>query len=196
MATSFNRSLRAIEGDGGGVLRWVAPLALAFTGAWGLWMARAEVPLFAASTSARLVRERALYPIQSAVDGRVVALHVALEQQVEAGALLLELDGSAQALALAEERARLAALEGELDAARAAVAALEAAQIEARSSSTAVQREAELELDARTLSRRYADEEAERLSQLEETGDVSKLSASRARTESEKARVAIEAQEA
>src|SRR5262245_65139130 len=92
MPTSFSRSLRAIEGDGGGHARWVAPLALAFLAGWGWWMARAEVPLFAASTSARLVRERAVHPLQSAVDGRVLALHMTLEQPVEAGALLIELD--------------------------------------------------------------------------------------------------------
>jgi multidrug resistance efflux pump len=113
MPASFSRSLRAIEGDGGKLARWIASGTLVFLAGWLLWMARAEVPLFAASTSARLVRERAVYPLQSEVDGRVVAVHAALEQPVEAGAILIELDGSAQELALAEERARLAALEGE-----------------------------------------------------------------------------------
>jgi membrane fusion protein (multidrug efflux system) len=158
-------------------------------------MARAEVPLFAASTSARLVRERAVHPLQCAVEGRVVAVRAALEQPVDVGELLIELDGSAQRLALAEERARLAALEAELDATRAAVTALEAAEKEARAAAEAERREAELELEARRLSKLYADEEAERLSQLEVTGDVSKLSASRARTEAQRARVAVEAQE-
>src|SRR5688572_16249691 len=195
MPASFSRSLRAIEGDGAGLVRWLASGALLFLAGWGLWMARAEVPLYAASSSARLVRERAVYPLQSTVEGRVVAVHAALEQPVEAGAVLIELDGSAQELALAEERARLAALEGELAASRAAVSALETAEIEARAASAAARREAGLELDVRRLSLRYAEEEGERLTQLEQTGDVSKLSASRARTEAEKARVAVELQE-
>jgi len=195
MPTSFSRSLRAIEGDGGGLARWIAPPALLFLGGWCLWMARAEVPLFAASTSARLVRERSVYPLQSSVEGRVVAVHSALKQPVEAGALVIELDGSAQVLALAEERARLAALEGELDATRAAVTALESAEGEARAAAVAERHEAELELEARRLTVRYAEEEADRLTQLEVTGDVSKLSASRARTEAEKARLAVTSQE-
>jgi len=195
MPASFSRSLRAIEGDGGGLARWIASGALLFLAGWALWMARAEVPLYAASTSARLVRERAVYPLQSTVEGRVVEVRATLEQPVEAGAILIELDGSAQELALAEERARLAALEGELVATRAAVSALESAAGEARAAAEAARHEAELELDARRLSLRYAEEEAQRLTQLEETGDVSKLSASRARTESEKAKVAVDVQE-
>ncbi|MSR62157.1 MAG: biotin/lipoyl-binding protein [Planctomycetes bacterium] len=106
MPAAFARSLRSLESDGRGLTRWIAPLALALFTAWGLWMARAEVPLFAASTSARLVRERAVHPLQSAVDGRVRALHARLEQTVAAGALLIELDTDAQELALTEARAR------------------------------------------------------------------------------------------
>lgn len=196
MATTFLRSLRSIEGDGGRMGRWLALPGLLLIAAWGVWMVRAEVPLHAASTSARLVRERALHPLQSLVDGRVRAVHVVLEQPVEAGALLLELDTSAQELALAEEGARLAALEGELESARTALAALESAREEAAAAAAAARAEAEHELATRKLSLRYATEEAERLSQLETTGDVSKLSASRARTEAEKAEVAVSSQEA
>jgi len=196
MRTSFTRSLRAIEGEGRGPARWVAPLALVFLAGWGLWMVRARIPLFAASVEARLVRERAVYPIQSSVDGRVIAVHVGLEQPVEAGALLIELDPTERQLALDEERARLAALEAEIEAARTAVTALETALEESHASATAEGREAEVELEVRTLSRTFADEEAQRLTQLETTGDVSKLTASRSRTEAEKARVAIRAQEA
>lgn len=57
-------------------------------------------------------------------------------------------------------------------------------------------REAELELEARKLELGYAAEEGARLSQLEQTGDVSKLAAARARTEADKARVAVAAQAA
>jgi membrane fusion protein (multidrug efflux system) len=174
----------------------VAPLALVFLAGWGLWMVRARIPLFAASVEARLVRERAVYPIQSSVDGRVIAVHVSLEQPVEAGALLIELDPTERQLALDEERARLGALEAEIEAARTAVTALETALEESHASATAEGREAEVELEVRTLSRTFADEEAQRLTQLETTGDVSKLTASRSRTEAEKARVAIRAQEA
>jgi membrane fusion protein (multidrug efflux system) len=194
MSTPFSRSLRAIEGDGRGLGRWLAPLGVVLVSAWGTWMVRAEVPVYAASTSARLVRERAVHPLQSGVDGRVVALHVTLDQPVAAGALVLELDAHEQRLALAEERARLAALEGELEATRAAVAALAAARDEARNAVTAVRAEAELERTARELSQRYADEEADRLTQLEETGTVSKLTASRARTDAEIADVSVRQQ--
>src|SRR6185503_17924045 len=124
VATSFFRSLRSIEGDGGRLGRWLALPALALLAAWGWWMVAAEVPLHAASASARVVRERA------------------------------------------------------------------------RRAAEAARTEVELELASRRLSQRYAAEEAQRLTQLEQTGDVSKLSASRARTEAEKAAVAVSAQEA
>lgn len=194
MPTPFPRSLRAIEDDGRGLGRWIAPVALAFLGAWGVWMGRAEVPVFAASPDARLVRERAVHPIESAVAGRVVAVHAQLEQAVEAGTLLVELDAGERALALAEETARLAAVEREVAALGSAIAALEAAREDARAAAVGARREAELELETRRLALGYAEEEASRLGQLGETGDVSKLAASKARTEAGRARVAVEAQ--
>lgn len=196
MTTVFSRSLRAIEGDGGRLLRWLALPALALLALWGLWMARAEVPLYAASTQARLVRERAVHPLQSTVDGRVLAVHVVLDQAVEAGELLLELDPGAEDLALAEARALARAFEGRSESTQASLAALEAARDEARSAAEATREEARLELESRRLALEYAREEAQRLSQLETTGDVSKLAASRARTEAERAEVAVRAQEA
>src|SRR6185436_17000570 len=111
----------------------------------------------------RVVRERALHSLSSLVDGRVSAVHVVLEQEVEEGALLVELDASAEELALAEERARAAALEGEIESTRAAVQALSDAREEARRAAEAARTEVELELASRRLSQRYAEEEAQRL---------------------------------
>lgn len=196
MTTVFSRSLRAIEGDTGRLGRWLTLPALVLLAVWGLWLARAEVPLYAASTHARLVRERAVHPLQSTVEGRVLSVHVVLDQTVEEGQLLLELDPAAQELALVEARARAEALEGESESTRASLAALEAARAEAHEATEAARQEALLELESRRLSLGYAREEAQRLSQLETTGDVSKLAASRARTDAERAEVAVRAQEA
>src|SRR5688572_9329290 len=184
MPTPLSRSLRSVEGDGGRLGPVLVLVAL-----WGWWLVAAEVPLYAASASARLVHERAVYALQSAVDGRVLAVHVQLEQAVEAGALVLELDASGEELALAEERARVTALEGEIAAAHTALEALAAARTEAQASATATRAEAELELETRRITLRNAREEAERLSQLEDTGDVSKIAAARARADAEKAAV-------
>ncbi|MFN0245025.1 MAG: HlyD family secretion protein [Planctomycetota bacterium] len=194
MASSFSRSLRSIETDGRGVRPWlVAFLVVALT-AWAVWMARADVPLFAASKSARLVALRAVHPIESAVDGRIVAVHAALEKDVEAGAVLVELDATDAQLALAEERARLAALEGQIETSRASVAALERALADARSAAVAERKEAALAHTSAEVTSRIADEEATRLGQLRESGGVSDFGLSKARGEAEKAKVAVESQ--
>ncbi len=196
MSTPFSRSLRSIEADGGRLGRWLALPALALSGLWCWWMVAAEVPLHAASTSARLVRERAVHPLHSAIEGRVLAVHVVLEQALEAGDLVLELDASEQELASAEERARVAALDREITALEAELESRARARDEARVAAAAALREAELELSAREISLRYAREEAERFAQLESSGDVSMLSVLRTRAEADKAAVAVEAQQA
>ncbi len=196
MATSFSRSLRSVEGDGGRIGRWLVLPVLALLGLCGWWMFAAEVPLQASSVSARLVSERAVHPLQSAVDGRVLALHVELEQAVEAGDLLLDLDASAQQLELAEERARVAALQGEILASLAELEVMASARAEGSASNAAALREAEFELSARQVSLRTAREEAQRLARLEASGDVSKIASTRARADADKAALAVEAQAA
>jgi multidrug resistance efflux pump len=196
MPTGFSRSLRSVEADGGRLGRWLALPVLVIVALWGWWMVAAEVPLHAASTAARLVRERAVHALQSTVDGRVLAVHVALDQAVQAGELLLELDASAQELAREEELARVAALDAEIAASLAALDALSSARAEASASATATRAEAELELVTRRVSLRFAREEAEGFLQLESTGDVSRIAAAHARAEVEKAEIAVDSQAA
>jgi multidrug resistance efflux pump len=196
MTTPFSRSLRAIEGDGGRFGRWLLVPSLVVLGLWGAWMARADVPLHAASPTARLIRERAVYSLQSTVDGSVRAVHALLDQSVRAGDVLLELDTSAEELALTEQRARAAALEGEIVSTRALIAALEKARVDAGRAADAAREESALELAARRITQRAARDEADRLTKLEGTGDVASLVAERARTEAEKAEVAVRAEEA
>lgn len=194
MIAPFSRTLRSIEADGRGRRRWVVFPALAVLAVWCVWMVRAQVPLFAQSNSARLVTDRAMHPLESSIDGRIVSVHAALEQDVQAGAVLIELDSTEHELALVEERARFDAFERQLETTRIAIAALERALTDARAAANAERREIALAVSTQEVSRRLADEEAQRLGTLRETGGVSELALSKARGEAQKAGIAVESQ--
>jgi multidrug resistance efflux pump len=95
---------------------WPAGVGLALLGAWSLWLVFGRVSVYAVSTSGRLEVDSAPYQVDAPVEGRVVRSPVVLGQTVAAGALLVELDAKAEALALARERTRIASLEPQIDA--------------------------------------------------------------------------------
>jgi membrane fusion protein (multidrug efflux system) len=194
MAHAFSRSLRSIETDGARRWLWVALAAVLVLGAWSVWFARAEVPLYASSSDARLVVDRAVHPIESPVAGRVAAVRVNLEDQVEPGASIVELDATEQRMALAEERARFASLAERSQLAVDEIEAQERALVDVRAADEASRREGALRVERLDLAIQIAAEESQRLEELGESGGVSKLALSKARSETQQARVIGEAE--
>ena len=81
--------------------------------AWRAWQCMSS------TDTARLEVQRAVYPIETPVDGRVVVTHLTLGREAQCGDALVELEADTQRLQCKEERTRLAVLTHQLEICRA-----------------------------------------------------------------------------
>ena len=132
MAVVFSRATQALTEDHGRGSRWSLLLAAALLGAWGTWCCLARLAVYAVTDTARLEVARAVHPLETPVDGRVVATHLVLGREVQEGQVLVELETEPQRLQREEEHRRLAALTRQLEALRAEVATTTQALTEAQ----------------------------------------------------------------
>jgi multidrug resistance efflux pump len=121
MSTSFTRTVRALEADGFRRTLVVLGVAVVLLAAWGAWFLLAPVVRYEVTETARLEVDRAIYPVQSPLQGRVAATILELDARVETGAVLVELESTAERLQMEEERARIAAIEPQLRALEAEI---------------------------------------------------------------------------
>src|SRR4051812_47190924 len=103
MSTGFSRTLRSLRAD-----NWSAPIAAillagCLLAAWLAWACYARVTVYEITNSARLEVNRAAYSIQSPIAGRISASSLAVNREVNAGDVLVELDASPERLQLREE---------------------------------------------------------------------------------------------
>src|SRR5690242_5774328 len=94
MSTPFDRTLQALEERG--VVRKAFPYLVGglVLGGWILWALAAEVTVVEVSSHAVVEAYPAPLRLHSPVDGVVVATHVEVGAQVEAGQILVTLDPS------------------------------------------------------------------------------------------------------
>ncbi len=109
----------------------------ALLGGWLAWMLLARVTVYEVALAARVEVGQAAAPVAARVSGRVVENRLALGQKVAAGDVLVELDVEREALALAEERARLQAVASQMAPMRAEIAVRERAVVESRAAGQA-----------------------------------------------------------
>src|SRR5215470_15835111 len=132
MAMAFAHSMRALAADRG---RWALAglvAVLALLSAWGAWLVLARVTLYEVTQTARLEVAQAGHPIATPVAGRVVATHLVVGRDVQAGEVLVELDAAAVRLQHEEARQWSAALTTQRQARRQELVAEEAAQQDER----------------------------------------------------------------
>ena len=141
---------------------------------------------------ARLEVDRAVHPVAAPLAGRVVATHLAVGREVQAGDLLVELDADAQRLQQQEQRVRLDALAARLTALRKEVAAEEAARRAEQQAARAALEEAQARRREAEVARRPAEEEAEIYARLQTRGLASQLDLLRTRAEVQKRRAAVD----
>jgi membrane fusion protein (multidrug efflux system) len=100
--------MRSLEADG---FRYAGVVAVALTllMAWGTWFFGTRVSVYEVSQSARLEVNQQAHFIDTPTTGQVISTNLILSAEVEKGQILVELDDRHEQLALAEERARLAA---------------------------------------------------------------------------------------
>jgi membrane fusion protein (multidrug efflux system) len=195
VAHPFTRTLRSLDADRSRRGAWLASAGVLLLALWTLWLTLARVPVFAASREARLVTEHAVYALESPVSARIESISAALNQHVEAGAVLFQLDDRAARISRDEALAKAAALERRIAGTRDVLVVRERAQEEARAAARAALDESRLVRRSRELDQQIAEEELTRLEHLRDS-TVSELQISKARVEVEKAKVAVQSQDA
>jgi len=193
MASPFSRTLRSLEADGHH--RWILGLvpSLLFLIAWSVWFLAARVSVYEVTDRARIEAEEEAHPIQAPADGRISALHWRLGQEVEAGAVLVELEAGEQQYLLQEEQARGAALGGQIEALRRQIATARRTLADGRLAARAALEEAEGRAAEAEAAAKLAEADAERLRKLRESGLVPEAEWVRARSQAEQRRAAAKA---
>ena len=174
MRTSFSRSLLSLETD-----RFRASLVgIAFgtvlLAAWMFWFFMARVAVYEVSGQARLEVGREPHALMSPVSGRVLRNLMALDDEVEEGDVLVELDADPVRFELEETRARAAGLVGQLESLHHEIEAERRALEDAKRAAGSAFDESRARHREAAEEASFADEEAERQRNLFEQGLVAR----------------------
>jgi multidrug resistance efflux pump len=190
VSTTFSRSTRSLAADSfrGSILGIFIVACL--LGAWAAWFFFAQIVLYEVTETARLEVDRAVHPIEALTAGRVIATHLILGQEVQAGDVLVELDANAQRLQLEEERARLADLAAQLEALPKEIAAEERAQRQEQQAARASLSEARARRQEAAVVAKLSEVEAERMARLHAMNYIAELDLLRAQAKAQEHRAA------
>ncbi len=174
--------MRALDADGISPTVLAVVLVAGLGGVWSGWLVTARVPVYQASEAARLEVER-VHPVDASVVGRVVASSLVLGREVKEGDVLLEIEAERERLETTEERARVTALNGEVDQLQREIAAEHQALDATERAARAALAEASQRLAATDAAARQAHDKLNRMNQLVKQGLVSVADAEAARTD-------------
>ncbi len=186
VAAPFSRTTRAIAADGPRAAWLLWALAGAMLAGWAAWFGLARVAVLEVSTRARVEVQRAAHPVAAPIAGRVARHALAIDQRVQAGDVLLELDAEAARLRLREEQARLAALAPRIESLRREAGLVGQAGAREREAAVAAAQGARHRLDETRASLEFARDQARRLQAESEAGGVSRSEAARAHSEAQR----------
>jgi len=186
MSTAFSRTLRSLQADSFRRTALGLALAVVLVGVWAAWSLLGRITLYEITDNARIEVDRAIYPLQSPVLGRVVFTQLVIGRQVQAGDLLVEVDAQPQQLQVREERTRLQALGPELNALRERLAAEEQARRDEQQAARVAGEGARAQQREAEATARFAQEEARRLAKMREGGLVPERDFERSQAEAQK----------
>jgi membrane fusion protein (multidrug efflux system) len=175
VSAAFAQTLRALEAERRNRPLWAIAVSLALLAAWAAWFFLARVVVVETSDTARLEVDAAAHRIAAPVAGRVLSSSLVIGRDVDTGEVLLVIDSEAERRQLAEESARLAAVEPQIAALRRALDAQEAAIAADRGATGVALDEARARRDESEIARRLADDEASRAARLREGGAIADL---------------------
>lgn len=193
MPSPFSHTTRALAGDTAGpaLLAWaLAALALS---AWLGWFFFGRVQLVEVTNRARLEVQQAAHAINAPLAGTIVRAAPPLGSAVRRGDVLLELDASALALRLQEERARRQGLLAQAAALRQEIAALgQAAELD-RETDAAAAEGARFRTDEAAAASAHAAQSEQRLRVESEAGSVARVEAQQAEAQARRLAAAHQA---
>jgi len=190
MAQPFPYTLRSLRNDGGRTSGFALIALLAAAVVWSIWMLRAKVTVYEVSKKTRLEVRGAAFPIHSAVAGKVIAVEGKLGQKVKKGAILLRLDTSVEAQRLATSKARLAAIDPQLESIGSEVRATRGAVKAEVAAGGAAARQAKARSKEADIQAKLAESEADRFKRL--NAAVSQIELERAAARAEISRATFE----
>lgn len=185
MPSPFRRTLRSLEVDNarGWSIR-VLVVAVLLAG-WGVWFTLARVSVYAVTADARLEAEAAAHPLEAPVAGRVTLVAARLEDQVQAGAVLFELDAAEERRLLEAQRALESAISTQIEALRRKLDVDAGAVEQSSQASLAELEETRARYQEARAAERLAVQERDRLEALFADGLVAEAELSRARAEAD-----------
>jgi len=193
MAGSFPKTLRALQRDSIRSSAWPIALSLLVLGAWAAWFFTAEVAVIEASSVARIEVIAEARSVESEVAGRVVSANVVLGKPVRAGDVLVEIDAASLKLELAEQKARVQAIEPQLAAINDELASEERGITSGGGAARTAAAEARQRLAEAEAGLRLANDELSRVEKLVQSGAVPGVDAVRARSDVERRTALVEA---
>jgi multidrug resistance efflux pump len=125
--------------------------------------------------------DRAAHPVESQFSGRVVKSSLALDREVQAGEVLVELDADMQKLQLTEERTRLAVLQPQIESLEEQIAAEQRASAQEQQTASVALEEARAHFREADAAAQLAGSEAQRLSQMYASGVLAQADFERGR---------------
>jgi membrane fusion protein (multidrug efflux system) len=192
MAPPFPRSSSRLDSEGRTLQPLITGVAMLLLAAWIVWLVGSRIAVYAVSESARIEVDRASFPVQAPVAGRIVASPMRMGQSVEAGDVLVELDVRAQNLGVSEERARLSGLGPQLARINAEIAEQEVRRRETQSASAATKAEGRARYDEAVAAAELAVDHEQRQAKLAAAGLIGPAELIRAQSESKQKRAAAE----
>jgi multidrug resistance efflux pump len=192
MPSSFFRSERFLESETFKRGAWGLLIVAILLALWIAWFFCARVAVYAVSEAADLEVDRAAHPVESQYSGRVVTSALALDREVEAGEVLIELDADTQKLQLTEERTRLGALGPQIQSLEDQIAAEQRASAQEQQTALVALDEARAHFREADAAAHLAESEAERLSQMYTSGVLAKADFERGQANAAERRAAAD----
>jgi multidrug resistance efflux pump len=191
-SSPFSLTMRSLEADSGRRSHWVLLAAVLVLSAWVAWFFLARLERYEVTELARLEIDKAIYPIQAPVAGRVVSSRMVLDQEVQAGDVLVEIETNLQRLQLGEERARLTAVSPQIAARRREVVSVEQALGDEQQTTKVSLEQAQAQFREGEAMARFAEQEAGRLKRLQAQGLIPERDFMQGMAEAERRRAAAE----
>jgi ABC-type multidrug transport system fused ATPase/permease subunit len=189
----FSLSTSALRAEDRRVWTAIGLVAAVLFAVWLAWLLLARVPLYVASEAARVEVRRAGHAVDAPDTARVVRIHAALGQRVDAGQLLLQLDDTVERLQRDELAARAALQKAAIEALARQAASLESGLRNDAATTTAKRREAEELLRVAESAARLAEEEVSRAESLFRAQLISASALASARATAAQRRAAAQA---
>jgi multidrug resistance efflux pump len=192
MANSFHRVSQSLGRDSGTASTVALLIAVLLISAWLAWAFESRITRYEVSDSARVEVDRAAYPVEAGASGRLVASVLVLGAEVHAGDILAELDSNSERLSLQEERARLAALQPQLDALESQLASEDRGRTDERRLLSFSVEGARARYQEAETQAAIAEQQAARAGRLQSEGILATADAERAKAEAQSKRAAAE----